>query len=180
MVEKVKIIGIDPGAKRCGFSVIQFDLDEDTEKFSSPVYIESGIFGLDRKDDETYGQYKSRLITNAVEVFQDKIEEHDPDLFVFEFLPVTNVGAAAGQRLLAFVVAVTGQVISELSGVYWTEITAVTVKKQMTNSGTAKKVAVKNAVLEVFPELQSRKFLADETDAIAVPLAWTKRKNEES
>jgi Holliday junction resolvasome RuvABC endonuclease subunit len=180
MIEKVKIIGVDPGAVRCGFSIIQFDLDEDTEKFSNPVYLDSGHFGLRRDEDETYSQYKSRLITNAIDVFQDKIEEHDPDLFVFEFMPITNSGAAGGQRLLAFVVAVAGQVISELNGVYWTEITATTVKKQMTDSGTAKKTAVKNAVLEVFPELQSRKFLADETDAIAVPLAWTKRKNAES
>lgn len=180
MIEKVKIVGIDPGAKRCGFSVIQFDLDEDTEKFSNPVYLDSGIFGLSRNDDETYSQYKVRLIANATEVFQDKIEEHDPDLIVFEFLPVTNVGAAAGQRLLAFAVATTGQVVCDLSGVYWDEITAVTVKKQLTDSGVAKKTAVKNAVLDIFPDLKTHKFLADETDAIAVPLAWTKRKNEES
>lgn len=182
MIEQVRIIGIDPGAKRCGFSVLDFDLDGSTDQFSNPRFVASGIFGLSRKDEiqETYSAYKMRLITNAIEVFQRKIEEHNPDLFIFEFLPVTNVGAAAGQRLLAFAVATVGQVMAELSGVYWSEITASTVKKQMTGHGMATKVQVKNAVLEVFPELKSNKYLADETDALAIPIAWTKRKNTES
>ena len=176
----LKIIGIDPGAKRCGYSVLEFEIDG--EKLVNPKYISSGIFGLARNDEEqeTYSAYKMRLIPNATEVFQNKLDEHQPDLVVFEFLPVSNVGAAAGQRLLAFAVATTGQVLCELNGVPWTEITASTVKKQMTDSGVASKTQVKRAVLEVFPDLKSNKYLADETDALAISIAWTKRKNTES
>jgi crossover junction endodeoxyribonuclease RuvC len=179
-LSKLKIIGIDPGAKRCGFSVIEFEIDGD--KLINPKFISSGIFGLDRNDEEqeTYSAYKMRLIPNAAEVFQNKLDEHQPDLVVFEFLPVSNVGAAAGQRLLAFAVATTGQVLCELNGVPWTEITANTVKKYMTGSGVASKTQVKRAVLEVFPDLKSNKYLADETDALAISIAWTKRKNTES
>jgi len=172
-----KIIGIDPGAKRCGYSVIQFEFEG--EDFVNPQYLASGIFGLARNDEEqeTYSAYKMRLIPNTVEVFQDLLDEHQPDLVVFEFLPVANVGAASGQRLLAFAVATSAQTLCELNGVPWTEITAVTVKKQMTGAGKSTKAQVKRAVLEVFPDLKSNKYLADETDALAIPLAWTKRKN---
>lgn len=179
MSEKARIIGIDPGATRCGYSILDFRLDG--EKFLDPEYVSSGIFGLRRNDfDETYSQYKIRLIKNTAEVFQDLLDEHQPDLVVFEFLPVTNVGAASGQRLLAFVVATCAQLLTELNGIPWVEMSAVSIKKEITGSGKASKAQVKNALLKLLPELQERKkYLADETDAIAVPIAWTKRKNTE-
>lgn len=180
MSNKARIIGIDPGAKRCGYSLIEFSLDG--ENFVDPKYVASGIFGLDRDEqsDETYSAYKIRLIKNTAIVFQDKLEELDPDLVVFEFLPVANVGAASGQRLLAFAVATCCQLLAELNGIPWTEMSAVSVKKEITGAGKATKAQVKNAVMEVFPDLkEKKKYLADETDAIAIPIAWTKRKNTE-
>jgi len=176
MSKRIKIFGIDPGAKRCGYSVISVDLE-----FSNHEYITSGIFGLSRNDEEmeTYSGYKKRLIKNAIDSFQDLLDEHEPDIAVFEFLPVSNVGAAAGQRLLAFAVATVGQAMCDLNAVPWNEITASTVKKILTDSGVATKVKVKNSVIEIFPQLKEKKYLADETDAIAVPIAWTKRKNTE-
>jgi hypothetical protein len=180
-MSKINIIGIDPGAKRCGYSVIQFELKDD-DTIVNPVYVCSGIFGLSRDDEkkETYSEYKARLIENATKVFQDLYDKHEPDLVIFEFLPVSNVGAAAGQRLLAFAIATVGQTLAELNGIYWLEMSASSVKKELTDSGVATKAKVKNAVLEIFPDLKSNKYLADETDAIAIPIAWTKRKNTES
>jgi crossover junction endodeoxyribonuclease RuvC len=180
MSQKIKVIGIDPGAKRCGYSVIEFTRDGDD--FVDPSYVSSGIFGLARDDEnnETYSQYKVRLIKNTGVVFQDLLDEHEPDLVVFEFLPVTNVGAASGQRLLAFVVATCAQLLTELNGIVWSEISATTIKKQITGQGSASKAQVKNALIKLLPELEQRKkFLADETDAIATPIAWMKRKNTE-
>lgn len=180
MSQKAKVIGIDPGAKRCGYSVIEFTLDGDN--LVDPKYLTSGVFGIPRDDEnnETYSQYKVRLIKNTGEVFQDLLDEHEPDLVVFEFLPVTNVGAASGQRLLAFVVATCAQLLTELNGIVWTEMSAVSIKKEIVGSGKATKAQVKNALLKLLPELeQGKKFPADETDAIAVPIAWTKRKNTE-
>lgn len=169
-------MGIDPGAKRCGYSIIGFDLED--EVFSNPSYIASGIFGLSRDDEETYSQYKKRLIPFGIECFESRFEEFEPDLIVFEFLPVSNAGAASGQRLLAFAMATVGQAMADANGIPWTEITANTVKKQMTGINAATKTQVKNAVIEVFPQLAERKkYLADETDAIAIPVAWTKREN---
>lgn len=177
MSKRIKIFGIDPGAKRCGYSVISCDLD-----FQNAEYIASGIFGLSRNDEEleTYSGYKKRLIKNAIDKFQDLLDEFEPDLAVFEFLPVSNIGAAAGQRLLAFAVATVGQAMCDLNAVPWSEITASTVKKQMTDSGVATKAQIKNAVLKALPELESRKYVADETDAIAVVLSWMKKSNIES
>lgn len=171
-------MGVDPGAKRCGYSIIEFDSSEG-EDFLNPRYITSGIFGLsrDESNDETYSQYKKRLIPASIDSFESLFDEHNPDLIVFEFLPVSNVGAASGQRLLAFAVATVGQAMADANGISWTEITATTVKKQMTDIATASKAQVKNAVVKTFPELKERKYLADETDAIAIPLAWTKRQN---
>lgn len=172
-------MGIDPGAKRCGYSIVDFF---NYEKEFSPMHIDSGAFGLDRNtaEEEMYTHYKARLIKNAIVTFEDLIEQHEPDLAVFEFLPVSNVGAAAGQRLLAFSVACAGQVICELSGLPWVEITASTVKKQITGKGRAKKYLVKKHVVEIFPDLEKIKTSADEIDAIAVALSWMKRKNTES
>ena len=177
MSKQIKILGIDPGAKRCGYSIISCDLD-----FGNPEYVQSGIFGLSRNDEEleTYSGYKKRLIANAIDRFQDLLDEFEPDLAIFEFLPVSNVGAAAGQRLLAFSVATVGQAMCNLNAVPWNEITASTVKKQIADSGVATKAQVKNAVLSVFPQLKENKFLADETDAIAVVLSWMKKNNTES
>ena len=179
MIDKLRIMGIDPGAKRCGYSIIDF---ADPEESFLPTYVDSGVFGLERKaaEREMYVHYKARLIKHGIQQFEDLIELHEPDLAVFEFLPVANVGAAAGQRLLAFCVASTGQVICELSGVPWVEITASTVKKQITGKGRAKKYLVKKHVLEIFPQLEQEKKIADEIDAIAVALSWMKRKNIES
>ena len=175
-MSSVKIMGIDPGATRCGYSVIQFSFDD--EVFSDHQYIASGVFGLKRNDEESYSQYKIRLIKNSADVFQDLFDEHQPELIVFEFLPVTNAGAAAGQRLLAFVVATCGPLLAELNGVPWVEMSAVSVKKEITGQGSATKAQVKNALLKIIPELEQRKkYLADETDALAIPIAWTKRKN---
>jgi crossover junction endodeoxyribonuclease RuvC len=177
MSKRIKIFGIDPGAKRCGYSVISCDLN-----FNNPEYVKSGIFGLSRNDEdlETYSGYKKRLIANAIDNFQDLLDEFEPDLAVFEFLPVSNIGAAAGQRLLAFSVATVGQAMCNLNAVPWNEITASTVKKEITGSGVATKVQVRNAVLSVFPQLKEKKYLADETDAIAVVLSWMKKSNTES
>lgn len=168
-------MGIDPGATRCGYAVLKFSFENNT--FSDHEYVTSGVFGLKRNDDESYSEYKVRLIKNSSE-FQDLFDEHQPDLIVFEFLPVTNVGAAAGQRLLAFVVATCGQLLAELNGIPWAEMSAVSVKKEITGQGKATKAQVKNALLKIIPELEKRKkYLADETDAIAIPIAWTKRQN---
>lgn len=168
-------MGIDPGATRCGYAILKFSFENDV--FSDHEYVVSGVFGLRRNDDESYSEYKVRLIENSSE-FQDLFDEHQPDLIVFEFLPVTNAGAAAGQRLLAFVVATCGQLLAELNGIPWVEMSAVSVKKEITGQGKATKAQVKNALLKIIPELEKRKkYLADETDALAIPIAWTKRQN---
>lgn len=177
MSSKIKIFGIDPGAKRCGYAVISCN-----QNFENPEHIASGIFGLSRNDEEmeSYSDYKKRLIENAIDKFQDLLDEFEPDLAVFEFLPVSNVGAASGQRLLAFAVSTVGQAMCNLNAVPWYEITASTVKKRMTDSGVASKAVVKKAVIQALPELSDRKFIADESDAIAVILGWMRKNNTES
>lgn len=176
--QSLKILGIDPGAKNCGYSFIEFSLDSPKE---NPKYLTSGVIGLERARDleESYSDYKVRLIEYGVAAFQDLLDELFPDFVVFEFVPVSNT-AAAGQRVLAFVMATCGQVMCNLNGVPWAEMSAVTVKKQLTDSGRATKPQVKKAVHSIFPDLAAQKRMADEIDAIAIPLAWMKRKNTES
>lgn len=178
MSQSIKILGIDPGAKNCGYSLVEFSLDDPEE---NPKYIASGVIGLERNRDmeESYSDYKNRLIEYAVEAFQDLLDDLFPDFAVFEFMPISNT-SAAGQRVLAFAMATSGQVMCQLNGVPWAEITAVTVKKQIAGAGMATKTQVKNAVHAIFPELADKKRMADEIDAIAIPLAWMKRKNTES
>lgn len=167
-----RILSIDPGAKRLGWAVIDFDINE--EMVYEPSYVSSGVTGLTRGDDETYTTFKNRLIFFFIPEFESLLNEYKPDLIVFEYLPISNTIGNIGQRVLAFAVATTSQVLCIQNKIEYKEIGATTIKRTLCGSMRATKTQIKNVVIESFPQLEPRRkeIAPDETDAIAVALAW--------
>lgn len=167
-----RILSIDPGAKRFGWAVVDFDIDEDF--VYQPSYVSSGVIGLDRGIDETYVAFKNRLIAYFYPEFNSLLDEYKPDLVVFEWLPLVNVGGNLGQRVLAFAAATTAQVALVQKEIEYKEIASTSVKASLCGSKRATKTQIRNAVLKAFPQLEPRRkeIDADETDAIGIAIAW--------
>lgn len=170
-----RVLSIDPGARRFGWAVIDFDINEDVTY--EPSYVSSGVLGLERSIEETYVTFKNRLISYAVPEFGALIEEYNPDLVVFEFLPIVNVRGNIGQRVLGFAFATVAQTLCVQNEIEFQEIASTSIKKIICGNIKATKGQIKNAVIDAFPQLESRKkeIVADESDAIAVALAWMTR-----
>lgn len=175
----MRALGIDPGAIRLGYAVV----DRNGDSYS---LIKSGIVSVPRGEDELFQAYRLRAIREVVEREYELPQYEDVHgllswpglrLIVSETLPAVGGGNFVGSVEVAKAVITTMQAIHwiEHSGIEWKQVGASTVKKCVV--GTAKKatkVQVRNAVQEVFPELKERKWEvdlhADETDAIAVAL----------
>lgn len=172
-----RILSIDPGAKRFGWAIVDFDINENM--VYEPSYVSSGVLGIERGLEETYVVFKNRLISFFIPEFEKLLKEYQPDLVVFEFLPIANVKGNIAQRVLVFAVATVAQTICIQSEIPFKEIAATTIKKCICGSMRATKVQIRNAVLKTFPQLEPRKkeIIADESDAIAVALAWMSEGN---
>jgi hypothetical protein len=145
--------------------------------------IASGIDGVERGEKESFQVYRRRLIEYWVDEFhrslEDLIHNYDaPVKFTFEAMPGQGGGnfstGGAVQTELAKTAATACQAMCHFYGVEWQTVSARTVKKVVAGNSQATKVGVRNAVLNVFPELEPRKAeltrLADESDAIAIAL----------
>jgi Holliday junction resolvasome RuvABC endonuclease subunit len=163
----VKVLALDPGAKRLGWAVLYDGND------GSPRYHSSGIWTSERKDSETYQGYRLRAMSEAGIWIDTMTTQYLPDEVVMETIPVRGFNDM-GQAYLAL------SVISAMSGVCATkrvqmsQIGATTVKARIGGSNKASKVRVRNTVWQVFPALQSKapewKKVYDESDAIAIGL----------
>ena len=165
----MKVLALDPGALRMGWACVSHTDNQYT-------LIASGVYGLERPEGEAFQLYRRRLIAHWCRHFPIWLEQLEPDQVVSEVIPAVGGGnfVAATQSELAKTVVTTCQVIAHFKDVPWGEWAANTVKKNLTGSGKATKVAVRNAVISVFPELEPRKKelteVADESDAIGIAL----------
>lgn len=177
----MRALGIDPGAVRLGYAVV----DRNGDSYS---LIKSGIVSVPRRDDELFQAYRLRVIRHWVDTeyrmawsdddsFCGFLDWPELDLIVSEILPGVGGGNFVGSVEVAKAAMTALQAVHwiQRQEVEWQQVGASTVKKNVV--GTAKKatkVQVRNAVQEVFPELKERKWevdlYADETDAIAVAL----------
>lgn len=178
-VQYSTVLGLDIGAKRCGWAFVERNDDE-------YVLMTSGVTGLEKLPSEKFGVYRTRLTKFWVEeierlcemvVPEDDWQNHHlwlPSKIVMEIIPTIG-GADASQRRLGQAVATTVEAIVHTQyGIPVEQIAATTVKKRLTGSGRATKVSVRNKVLEIFPELVPRKKeltkTSDESDAVAIAL----------
>lgn len=143
-------------------------------------YVDSGILGLNKGDIKDQ-EYKLLLIKTLIDPMIDLMEKHDPDHVVNEIVPSVGSGnfAVAGQGYLANTAIVVANVVAAISMIPFSQIAARTVQTKVArrpDKPTKKisKVQVRNGVIDRLPELKDRAkdMVADETDAIAIGLAW--------
>lgn len=164
-------MAFDPGAKRCGWAVL-----EESVRKPTYMYINSGIIGLERENKEPYQDYRLRLVNYWVVESSDLFTEYEPDHIVTEIIPAVGGGnfVVATQSQLALCVVTTIQTMAVIHGIGYSQIAAGTVKRNIGGVKDATKVRVRNQILEVFPGLEPRKKewtkVFDETDAIAIGL----------
>lgn len=165
-----KIIGIDSGAKKCGFACISNTWAE--EVGLSLIWADS--IGQEAEVGEKYGEHRRRLVGDWTNFLAGLFDEWTPSLVVCETVPITGAANASGQRLKALMVVVVAQVLCVQRGIVFTEVGANTVKKCLTGNGLATKPKIREAVIDVFPELaERRKEMIQEpdiSDAVAVAL----------
>lgn len=164
-----RILGIDSGAKRCGLSFIDTNLEGDglTLHFA-------GAMGQEADLKEKYGEHRRRLVRFWTDNLAALFDAWGPTIVICETVPITGAANASGQRLKALMVVVVAQVLCEQRDIRFLEVGANTVKKRVTGIGDATKPKVREAVIEVFPELADRRkemtATPDISDAVAVAL----------
>jgi Holliday junction resolvasome RuvABC endonuclease subunit len=157
-------------------------IDVDTpgvEDEENPRYVDSGIFGISRADDESWQDYKLKLTEFHTERAVYLVTIYEPDALVSEIIPAIgghNFKAATQEQLAQ--AAISGvHAVAFICGVPVYQIAANTVKKRIGGAGGATKVKVRNGVMTLLPVLQPRKKewvkIFDEPDGIAVGLAWS-------
>jgi crossover junction endodeoxyribonuclease RuvC len=161
------IMGIDPGAKRLGLSVLE-------KRNSSIEYIDSKIVGLER-GKLAYQEYKVALISFMTDEGDIFISKYKPDIIVAEMVPVQGFSNSA-QAQLAACASICFLSVGSSRQIKIEQISAIRVKKLVTGNAKATKTKIKKAVLEQFPKLEYKKqewkIQADEADAIAIALAY--------
>lgn len=167
----MRILGIDPGAERLGWAVL--DSGDD------PKEVAIGISGLKRGDNEKkepYHEYRLRLLGYWVEEAPALFDEYEPDLLVNEIVPVVGGGnfVAATQSQLATAALTVIQIEAMSRGIPIEQLGATTVKKKIGGDKKATKVRVRNGVYELLPStLRFKKEwvkVFDSSDACAIAL----------
>lgn len=174
----MKVLSIDPGATRLGFGIIEREGEDKTK--SKLRYHGSGYYGLSRGTNkskkEPYQEYRLRLIVFWVEEVKALLNSHKPDVVVSEIVPVVGGGnfVVATQSQLASTAITTIQAIAVNEGYEIKQIGATTVKARIGGGKKATKVAVRNGVMKLMPQLADRKAqwtkVFEEPDALAVGL----------
>lgn len=170
----MKILALDPGAKRCGWAV----LSEGSGDAGRSKYIASGYLGLDATGN--YQEHRLHLIEYWVQEGGRLLDVYRPRTVVSEIVPPAGGNIASIiNRQLALTVVTTVQALSYDWGCIVAQMAANTVKKQIGGGGKASKVKVRNGVLLMLPELEPRRpewtgkeAVWDEVDALAVGLAY--------
>jgi Holliday junction resolvasome RuvABC endonuclease subunit len=166
----MRILSLDSGAKRCGISIVD----------DGPILVHSEIFGVVR-GEKTYQDHRLDIIDKFGSQAEALLLKYQPNFVVAETIPVISSSsfASGGQSALASTASTAFLTIASQMGFMCQQIAASSVKKILTGKGRASKVLIRNFVLETFPELLERKgdfkTIFDETDAIAISLAYGKK-----
>lgn len=140
-----------------------------------PEYVCSGVFGLEKRD-ETYHDYRIKLIRHFEDWAGEILLISHPDVVVNETLPVKGFNDMS-QALLAATALTTVQTIAIARGYIVGQVSSQRVKSAMASTPRATKVKVRNGVIDLLPELKATKLSKwtkefDEPDAIAVGLTY--------
>lgn len=178
----MRVLGIDPGAVRMGWGVVEIRL-------GGFVLMDSGLISLPRHDDEKFGDYRRRVMYHWWDFYPQFMSHlRHPNLIASETLPAKGSGNFINPQTEAVKTVITTMQLGayNASEPPWKEIPSSTVKKAVFGMASkspksdskkrikVSKVDMRNAVQEIFPELKKRVWeqdlFADEIDAIAVAL----------
>lgn len=148
----MRILSFDPGAKRCGFAVL-----EKKEK-GEPEVLGFGFQGLKRKDGEKFQPYRLRLIDLWVQKASSLIEHHAPTKVVVETVPVMSGGnfANIAYSSLVATVATVIQTITIERKIPLEQVAANSVKRKIGGVKDATKPKVRDGVFELLPSFAAR------------------------
>ena len=176
----MNILGLDPGLLRLGIAGIETHGDE-------IKLITYGFISHTRNSNSSFNEHLNLGIRQIVDQFPRILNEIHPVLIISELVPPGRLGKNSELVIAAIT---TCKVIAFQWGIVWKDIAANTVKKEITDDGRASKVKIKNAVLDLFPEMidhharlkkdQKKKgersvgIVQDTFDAVAIAVAGAK------
>ena len=180
MASTERLLSFDPGAERCGWAALEREISE-KGKNKPPSYLGLGYFGLERRvngSSTKYQKYRLQLLDFWIEKTPELLDRYRPDIVVAEIVPVVGGGnfVVATQSQLAATAITAIQIIAKQHKIPVEQIGATTTKKRIGGKNKATKVAVRNGVFEIMPELVDFKKewtkMFDVSDAVATGLAY--------
>lgn len=181
----MRVLGFDPGAKRMGWSCLEATPAEVKEN-KPPIVHGSAVFGLDQgsneSSDETFQQYRIRLIDLTISETEELLHEYRPDVVVGEIVPAVGGGNFRGgavQSQLAETAITTVFVVARSHAIPVAQVGATSVKARIGGGRKATKVGVRNGIYRIIPSYRTRwqdpalkklKHITDEADAVGVSL----------
>jgi len=174
------VLGIDPGAKRAGWAVLD---NWGHGKPPGPSFVDAGIIECPRLKSEAYQEYRVRLTEFWMLKMNRLIYDYTPDLVVCEIVPAYGM-SDPGQGYLANVMATTVHLAT--ISFYHTDrpdppkfefVSASKPQYAVGIKGKAKRMTkanVRKGVIKIFPELKRRLMrnskIFEESDAICLAL----------
>lgn len=181
-----RLLAFDSGAERMGWCA----LERDAKRFKSkpPVANGLGYFGVPRQPNKSskkidFQPYRLSLLDLWIEQAPILFERYEPDEIVSEIIPPVGGGnfVVATQSHLALCAITCVQTVAKQYAIPVRQIGATTVKKYIGGNKEATKVAVRNGVFRIIPDLEDRKKewtkIFDVSDAVAIGLTHWGYKN---
>lgn len=183
-----RVLALDPGAERQGWIVLE---GSERHKIKPPIHHALGYFGVprnlkgskDKKDNTPYQEYRLSVLDLWNEQTPILIERYEPDEVVSEIVPPVGGGnfVVATQSQLALCAITCVQVNAKQLGIPVYQIGATTVKANIGGNKKATKVAVRNGVFKIMPDLEIFKKewtkVFEVSDAAAIGLTHMGYKN---
>lgn len=171
------ILSFDPGAERMGYAVLEQDKNKDIKKLG---YGQLGVTRQRNKQNkqEAYHDYRMKVIDFWLAEAPILINSFSPDIIVNEIVPVVGGGnfVVATQSQLASTAITIVQAVAKQNGIPVEQIGATTVKAKIGGGKKATKVAVRNGVFKIMPELEVHKKewtkVFDISDAFAIGFTY--------
>lgn len=167
------VLSFDPGAERMGYAVLKQNKEKAITKLG---YGQLGVPRQRNKQNkqEPYHDYRMKVMDFWLVEAPALIKSFKPDIIVNEIVPVVGGGnfVVATQSQLASTAITVVQTIAKQQGVPIKQIGATTVKAKIGGGKKATKVAVRNGVFKIMPELEIHKKewtkVFDISDAFAI------------
>jgi Holliday junction resolvasome RuvABC endonuclease subunit len=149
----MRVLGIDPGNKRLGWSIVdaemQFDIVTEGASVSSLDCPHLGVIEYEQDPMLKWYVNFTASIHNFAESFPRIIQLYNPNEIAAEIVPAGKLGSNSEKVISAITVC---KVIAFQFGLPWTDYGANTIKDRFTGDGLASKAQMKNEVFELFPK----------------------------